>query len=182
MGCGTLYKLTPESVTTWREIILYNFERGGGSGIFPSGTLFLDDPDHLFGMTRAGGDGIGTVFELQSTDKINWRQSQPHIFLGTPDGAGPIGRLVRDASGNLFGVTQSGGGRERRNGVVFELKHSKSGWTEIILHKFGGPEYTPEPSAGLVSDSQGHLYGTTKYGGVVSECELGCGTVYEVIP
>lgn len=38
-----------------------------------------------------------------------YREKILHTFSGAPDGAGPQGGLVRDAQGNLYGVTQSGG-------------------------------------------------------------------------
>jgi uncharacterized repeat protein (TIGR03803 family) len=180
LGCGILYKLTPNSGTTWTETILYNFARGGGFGRYPSGALFFDSPNHLFGVTRAGGDGIGSIFELLNTGKGGWQESEAHIFFGDPDGARPVGRLVRDTSGNLIGVTGAGGGTNG-NGIVYELEHSKSGWKERILHRFAGPQYELNPLAGVVSDTQGHLYGTTKNGGGGS-CTLGCGKVYELLP
>ena len=53
-----------------------------------------------------------------------------HAFGEYPQGAGPHGRLVRDASGNLYG-TASGGGTAN-DGVVFKL--TSSGMT--VLHSF----------------------------------------------
>jgi uncharacterized repeat protein (TIGR03803 family) len=87
-----------------------------------------------------------------------------------------------NASGDLFGVTANGGASANGLGTVFELRRSKDGWKERILHGFSGPPDGANPSAGLVSDSQGHLYGTTRPGGTGTECSGGCGTVYEVTP
>jgi hypothetical protein len=112
-----------------------------------------------------------------------WQQSGAHIFYGSPDGQLPAGRLVADASGNLFGVASAGGTGTGGDGIVFELQRLKGGWKERILHSFTGPPDGEYPPAGLVSDSQGHLYGTTEFGGTGMGCNQGsCGTVYEVIP
>jgi hypothetical protein len=186
VGCGALYKLSPNRDGSWTETILYDFVRGGGFGVFPSGPLFFDNADHLFGVSQAGGDGLGTVFEFQNTKKNGWQQSEAHIFPGSPDGLIPVGRLVMDADRRLFGVTHGGGGPGNGNGIVYEVAHSKSGWQETILHKFSGSPDGSDPSAGLVSDGQGHFYGTTLQGGTkgsATRCSNnGCGTVYEITP
>ena len=175
-GCGTLYELIPQPDGSWTESVVYNFIRGGGFGTRPSSEILFDGKTRLIGATRLGGDGFGTIFELGRTKK-GWQQGVIHIFDGEPDGAGPIGRLVQDASGNLFGVTSGGGSFANMNGIVFELQPSKNGWKESILHIFANSPDGARPVAGLVSDSQGHLYGTTHDGG-----NQGSGTIYEVTP
>ena len=177
-GCGTSYKLT-FSAGTWKETLLYDIVRGDGFGIYPPGELFFDNPNRLLGVTLRGGDGVGTVFELNYTREKGWRETQPHIFYSVPDGDFPMGKLAADTKGDLLGVTQSGGGG---SGTVFELKHLQNGWKERIVHNFAGPPDGAYPYAGLVSDSQGHLYGTTQGGGAGTGCDGPCGTVYEVTP
>jgi uncharacterized repeat protein (TIGR03803 family) len=179
-GCGTIYKLTPDSHGGRTETITYNFAFGGGFGIFPAGELILDEAGCLFALAQAGGDQYGTVFQLRDSQKFGWQQGVLHRFFGAPlDGQLPAGRLVRTTDGNLFGVASNGGAN--RFGLVFELEHSE-GDKEQILHSFAGPPDGANPSAGLVRDSQGHLYGTTRYGGSATACTGGCGTVYEVVP
>jgi uncharacterized repeat protein (TIGR03803 family) len=180
-GCGTLYKLTLNSGRSVAENVVYSFVPGGGSGIYPSGEPVFDRANRLLAPTQAGGDGFGTVFELEET-KRGWRQSEAHIFDGNPDGARPVGRLTMDVNGNMFGATSSGAAVRHEYGTVFEIERSKNVRKEKILHSFAGPPDGASPSAGLVSDSQGHLYGTTTYGGNGGCVHLGCGTVYEVAP
>jgi uncharacterized repeat protein (TIGR03803 family) len=181
-GCGVLYKFTPNPDGNWTETVIYNFVRGGGFGIYPSGSVYFDNGNHLFGVTQAGGDGLGTVFELQDTRKRGWQEGEPHIFYAKPDGVHPTGRLVADEKGDLFGVTSQGGANG--TGIVFELERLKNGWTERILHTFGssGSGDGQNPDVGLVLDAQGRLYGTTGTGGTGTACSGGCGTVYEVMP
>jgi hypothetical protein len=185
-ACGAFFKLTPSPGGGWTETVLYNFARGAGRGIYPSGGPLFVDANHLVGVSQAGGDGKGVVFELRQSEEKGWQQNVLHIFSSQPDdGAVPIGRLVADSDGSLFG-TASGG--RYSGGVVFKLAHSKQGWSETILHNFRGRNDGTNPAAGLVFDSEGHLYGTTRNGGNIDEsrCSLGdypgCGTVFEVVP
>jgi uncharacterized repeat protein (TIGR03803 family) len=93
------------------------------------------------------------------------------------DGAFPIGTLVMDSSGNLYGTTYAGG--FRGEGTVFEISPKVGGgWTETLLHSFktnGNDGLVP--FAGLTMDSAGNLYGTTVVGG-----PLNMGTVFELSP
>lgn len=86
------------------------------------------------------------------------------------DGSGPSG-LVMDPSGNLFGVTESGG--KHGAGVVFEFVPSSGQF--MVLHSFCSKVKISKKShcldgqepgrVNLVVDVNGNLYGTTTYGG-----------------
>jgi hypothetical protein len=181
-GCGIVYELTPTSDGKWTETIIYEFARGGGFAVNPMGGLILDNASHLFGTTVAGGNGIGTVFELTRLQK-GWEQRVLHRFYGNPDGENPLGKLEKRSDGVLFGVTSRGGKSDAGSGTVFELEPSETnGWRERILHSFAGGRDGSNPLAGVVSDSQGHLYGTTQTGGSGTGCNESCGTVYEITP
>ena len=76
------------------------------------------------------------------------------------DGSLPLGGLVADASGNLYGTTSAGGGGY---GTVFKVT---PGGTETVLHSFsGGSNDGAKPTAGLIADASGNFYGTTSAGG-----------------
>jgi uncharacterized repeat protein (TIGR03803 family) len=61
-------------------------------------------------------------------------------------------------------------------GLVFELSpDGKGGWTETVLHEFGGSGDGIEPYGGVVADAGGNIYGTTAEGGA-----NGAGTVFEL--
>jgi hypothetical protein len=88
----------------------------------------------------------------------------------------PLGGVILDGSGNLYGTTSQGGTQECSDdynvfgcGTVFELSPNNSGgeWTETILYNFRSNAIDDGyfPNAGLVMDSSGNLYGTTQYGG-----------------
>jgi uncharacterized repeat protein (TIGR03803 family) len=176
-GCGIVYKLTPSAGGKWTESVLYDFVRGGGFGIYPSGGLILDNASHLLGATVAGGNGLGTVFELKQTQK-GWVQTVVYRFYGNPDGAAPEGKVAMNSAGTLFGMTLGGGANH--GGTVFALTPSMTnGWRESVISAFPKGSFLEEiPSGqGVVLDSNGHLYGTTSAGGTINS-----GSVYEVTP
>ena len=122
---------------------------------------------------------------LAPTASAEWKEKVLYSFQGgSNDGSLPVGGVVFDKQGNLYGATMNGG-------MVYQLAPpAKQGgtWTETVLYVFqgntSGDGATPE--GGLVIDGAGNLYGTTAYGGT-GNCVLlgilvGCGTVYEVSP
>lgn len=88
-----------------------------------------------------------------------------YSFAGGTDGAAPEGGLFIDASGNLYGVTESGG--TTGAGTVYELSPGSGGtWTKTVLYSFsfsGGDVYLP--TTNLVRDAKGNLYGIGPEGG-----------------
>jgi uncharacterized repeat protein (TIGR03803 family) len=100
-----------------------------------------------------------------------------HSFRTVAQGLYPMGTLVADSAGNLYGTTQEGG-TSKNWGVVYELVRPvppKTAWTETVLYSFTGGVDGSEPLAGLIFDKAGNLYGTTSKGG-----DAGAGTVFEL--
>jgi len=96
----------------------------------------------------------------------------------TKSGTAPVGQLVFDADGNLYGTTQGGGAGGV--GMVFELTPIPGGgWSEKGLHSFAKNNTDGQlPGGGpLIFDPAGNLYGTTESGGTD-----GVGTVFELSP
>jgi len=175
--------------------VLYSFT-GGADGGYPLGGLVRDSSGNLYGVTSGGGDtspeqcqptsGCGVVFELSPNGSGGWKEAVLHTFTGGTDGLEPLGNLVFDGSGNLYGTTEYGGnGCEGFYGcgTVYELSPAGGGvWTENIIHTFTSGPDGYAPWAGLVFDNAGNLYGTTRFG-VNSACNtLGCGAVFELSP
>jgi uncharacterized repeat protein (TIGR03803 family) len=99
--------------------------------------------------------------------------SDLYDFADSSDGAWPYGGLVGDQLGDLYGAAQRGG---IGYGVVFKLSLSGGTWTETVLHTFAGPPTDGSyPTAGLLRDKAGNLYGTTALGGQNS-----AGTVFKL--
>ena len=170
--------------TAQTETVLHNFNNHGSQGYAPGASLIFDTAGNLYGTTPSGGSfGAGTVFELLPQADGSWIGRFLHSFNpAAGDGTGP-GNLIIDASGNLYGVTSSGGAHNY--GTVFELIPQTGGvWHERLLHSFnnnGTDGYVPV--AGLTLDAAGDLYGVTAQGGTSVGCgSAGCGTVFELIP
>jgi uncharacterized repeat protein (TIGR03803 family) len=188
-GCGTVYKLAP-SGRGYVESVLYAF-RGGGDGAAPYGGLLADAGGALFGTTAAGGGegcggtGCGTVYKLTPT-KNGYVESVLYAFAGGVDGSAPrFGSLVADASGALYGTTESGGAgcRGAGCGTVFKLTPRRTGYVESVLYRFGGGGDGLAPLYGVIADARGALFGTTAAGGGFG-CARGngCGTVFSLTP
>lgn len=105
------------------------------------------------------------------------------LFSGGSDGEEPVGGLIVDASGSLYGTTYYGGGRPGyAHGTVFNLTPSGPTYVETIIHRFG---YSSErkgrnPSAGLIPGRDGEFYGAALLGSGGSCSPLGCGVVFEL--
>jgi uncharacterized repeat protein (TIGR03803 family) len=102
-----------------------------------------------------------------------------HTFHGA-NGAGPEGQLVRDAAGDIYGTASAGGAGicdgGHDCGTAFKL--DKTG-KQVWQHNFAGKNGFG-PSAGLLRDAAGSLYGTTVFGGNTRCSSLGCGTVFKL--
>ncbi len=121
---GIVFKLS-RSTGAWKETILYQFT-GLADGASPNGGLLLDSSGNLYGTTTGGGAfNAGTVFRISPTGQ----ESVLYSFTGGTDGQGPVGSLVADKQGNLYGTTSAGGNMNSKCtggfgpgcGVVFKL-------------------------------------------------------------
>src|SRR5580704_17476678 len=175
---GTVFELTPKASGDWKEKILHSFNNNDGIG--PQASLVFDSSGNLYGTTRIGGaHNYGAVFELAPKADGTWAEKVVHSFT-FGDGSNPEGSLIFDSLGNLYGTTFEGGAHNNA-GVVFELS-PKTG-VEEVLHSFDPRNHLDGagPTAGLIFDASGNLYGTTSEGGT-GTCKYGCGTVFEITP
>ena len=108
---GTAFELTPSN-GNWTVSPLYSFYFGGLPAL-ESG-LARDAAGNLYGTTLFGGDyvhcvyGCGTVYKL-SPNHGGWTYTLLYEFTNGNDGANPIGGVVVDGSGNLYGTAYQGG-------------------------------------------------------------------------
>jgi len=97
----------------------YNFGFSRGMVSAPEGPLIQDSAGNFYGVSFNGGaNQQGSVYKLTQSSNGNWTYTDLHDFSGS-DGAGPVGNLVMDANGNLYGVTSGGGSNQ--GGVIFEI-------------------------------------------------------------
>jgi uncharacterized repeat protein (TIGR03803 family) len=162
---GTVFKID----TAGNETILHNFTGSDGRG--PNGGhLILDKAGNLYGVAGSGGpSGYGVLYKLSKEGTLTLLHSFANSYS---DGCYPVGTVAKDKAGNFYGTTWECG--SHRDGVVWRV--SKTG-AETDLHNFDGSKEGCWPTAGVVRDSQGNLYGNT------SECGIAnTGTVWELSP
>jgi uncharacterized repeat protein (TIGR03803 family) len=190
---GTVFELIPQSNGGWAIKVLHSFT-GGSDGGIPLATLIFDQVGNLYGTARQGGTNEdGVVFKLAPNQDGSWTESVLYSFMGGADGAVPFAGVTFDQAGNLYGTTVEGGGSTNSAcnngcGTVFKLTAKSDGsWTESVLHAFclrdGCRDGATPFIAGVIFDQAGNLYGTTDYGGNLSQCSgSGCGVVFQLTP
>lgn len=177
LGPGVVFKLTA-SGGTWTETVIHAFTASGGAS-----PLTLDAAGNIYGTTSSGGKyGAGLMYMLAHG---TWTQTVLKAFCALQecsDGAYPHGRLLVDASGNIFGTTTEGGDNcSQQDGCVGVAFERTAEGTYQKLHDFGsGSSDGSHPYAGLVMDSSGNLFGTTYEGGIYDgfRCIYDCGTAF----
>jgi uncharacterized repeat protein (TIGR03803 family) len=180
-GCGVVFKLSKKG----KETVLHKFASYPTDGAYPWGDLIRDAAGNLYGTANSGGTfGPGMVFKIDKQGN----ETMLHAFYGSGDGGFPYGGLVRDAKGNLYGATFSGGilkgncsNTGAGCGTVFKIDANGQ---ETVLHEFtGGADGANPYYVDLVLDAAGNLYGTTYYGGDLScmnDLQPGCGVVFKL--
>lgn len=156
--------------------VFYSFSFSDGSS--PNGDLLRDSAGNFYGTTQFGGSSNrGIVFKLDAKGN----ETILYTFTGGADGGIPIGRVIRDSGGNLYGITSLGGDPTCSCGTVYKL--TKSG-TLKVLHSFkggkDGAQNEGQPQLGLVMVN-GEFYGSASFGGVLGcDGSLGCGVLFKV--
>lgn len=189
-----VFELTPGS-NGWSEKVLYTFGTKKGDGGITDAAMIVDASGNLYGTTQAGGNrgpwcsgggGCGVVFEVSPASHGSWKEHIPHRFAAFRyDGQYAVGGVVMDAAGNLYGTTIEGGTHRNEGiclvgcGTIYRLTpDSKGHWKETILYNFPHLKDGVGPTASLVFDKAGNLYGIAGEGG--NAC--GCGVVFKLSP
>ena len=178
-GNGTVFKLD----TSGTETVLYSF-KGKSDGGEPTSRLIMDSAGNLYGTTQLFGDhkgncdlpnsppGCGTAFKVDTAGVFSVL-----VKFDYADGDNPYNSpLTPDTHGNFSGTTLKGGDGCGGVGCGVAYKLSAAG-KESVLYNFKGGSDGDGPSAGVVEDSKGNLYGTTSVGGDAS-CD--CGVIFEL--
>ncbi|MFL6689117.1 MAG: choice-of-anchor tandem repeat GloVer-containing protein [Alphaproteobacteria bacterium] len=146
-----------------------------------AGGLSYDGHSPLYGTTAVGGAlNGGTVFQLALQDG-EWHAKLLHDFCPPPScgsGSTPLGGLVLDTGGSIFGVANLGGANDE--GAVFELSPMGSRYSYTTIYSFCSQQTCTDgirPGAGLALDASGNLFGTTTRSG-----RHDAGTLFELSP
>ena len=183
--------------STSQHVVGYNVYRGGNpNGPYTKINSTLDPNTNYSDSTIQGGQtyyyvttavdnqGVESAYSNQTEAVIpsggSGSESALYSFSGGSDPKFPYAGLIFDKAGNLYGTTEFGGANNQ--GTVFEIiPNSNGSWNETVLYSFTGSTDGGQPYGSLVLDAAGNLYGTTNFGGS-SNCNLGCGTVFELTP
>ena len=175
LGCGTVYKMTPDGKLT----TLYRFgtQTNIMDGIDPADGLAPATNGYLYGNTVQGGANpcppfadCGTVFRMTPRGAL----TTVHSFTGL-DGNQVYGRLVQAPNGYFYGTTYGGANNACSGGCGTVYKISPNG-TLTTLHCFDRADGA-KPVGGLIQAADGNLYGETKMGGAHNG-----GTIYRITP
>jgi len=193
---GTVFSLAPPASPggAWTETSLYSFSNVPYSpnGAFPTAGVVIGKNGGVYGTTPGNWNiyygctvpGCGTVFLLNPPVSPGGAWTEDVLYFFGSGGSVPNG-VVIDTSGVLYGTTSG------FSGTVFSLTLPASPGsrsTVTVLYSFtggpfgGGSDDGGNPSAGVVIDGSGVLYGTTEYGGTGTACSGGCGTVFSLTP
>ena len=102
-GTGTVYKLVASE--GWNLQTLYSFGATEGN---TNNRLTMDSAGNLYGTGQICGHGNGCVFKL-TPQNGSYVYTDLYDFTGHADGQYPFGPVAIDASGNLYGTTESAG-------------------------------------------------------------------------
>lgn len=167
-GKGEVFAVYP----TGAVAVLHSFG-SSGDGAYPQSGVIFGPNGNLYGTTLEGGSskncgttGCGTVFSLSPSGSD---ESVLYSFEGGSSGFAPNAGLLWDGRSTFYGATTRGGGLGF--GTVFSVD-SAGAATVLYAFKGAGAGDGQNPSATLIRDAQGNLYGTTSYG---------FGTVFEVM-
>lgn len=112
---GSIFKLSPRN-GGWEFSVLYQIPNGSPYN------LVIDASGNIYGTADGGTNHCGLIFKLIPSNG-SWEYTDLHDFT-CDDGAAPIGSLVLDSEGNLYGATARGGlgsNCDRGCGVVWKI-------------------------------------------------------------
>jgi uncharacterized repeat protein (TIGR03803 family) len=182
-GCGVVYKLVPDG-TKSTATVLYAFQ-GASDAHQPGANLIMDKAGNFYGTGNGGAcTDRGTVWEVSPKKDGHWTGTVLHSFGCGTDGIAPLGGVIMDKAGNLYGTTPQGGNVSAQCvfgcGTVYEIVPNGAKSTETVLFDFDGKNgFTP--NSGVIMDKAGNLFGATGHGGISCDC-FGRGVVYKLAP
>jgi uncharacterized repeat protein (TIGR03803 family) len=184
--CGdTVTNGTVFQFDTFSGLSVLHYFGGGIDGWEPFAGVALDTQGNLYGTTlRGGASDYGAVYEVTpagaETVLHSFPYPRPPAIPGPrhgADGAYPVGSVVFDPQGNLYGTTSSGGlyspgACTTSCGTVFKMTATGA---EKLIHIFTGAPNDGSGPNSLIMDTQGNFYGVTSEGGTFNS-----GTVFKV--
>ena len=161
---GTIYKINKNtSVST--PVQSFTGNSGAVPGSLPSATLAADGSGNLWGVTTGGGQArLGTIYKINAGTGAYASVADFQRSTGTVMASNPAAGLTSGGDGLLWGSTEKGGSSDL--GMLFTLNPA-TGVVQRVLDfsGTGGATAGAGPSAELVADGNGFLWGVTAAGG-----------------
>ena len=181
LGCGTVFKITPDGTLT----TLYSFcsQANCADGQTPVAGLVQADNGDFYGTTSYDGTNeAGTIFEVTPAGTLTTLYnfcSQANCA----DGSYPAAAMVQTTNGDLYGTTGGGGLTNPFPcfdgcGTVFKITSSGALTT---LYSFTGETDGERPYAALIQAGDGNFYGTTSID-TLAGGTFGGGTIFKITP
>lgn len=148
---GTVFSLRTNGVVT--NLVVF----GSTNGAYPHAGLLLNTNGILYATAYLGG-GNGSGNGVVLCVATNGQNFTNLVTFYSTNGAYPVGGVIRDRAGNLYGTTAQGGFYDY--GTVFKLDPTRGLTTLAIFNNTNGAT----PSCTLVLDAAGYLWGTTPSG------------------
>ncbi len=205
VGCGTAFVLTPsKGGTVWTESIMHAFGQSPEDGATPYSSPIVSASGAVFGVTGFGGAdnrgyiNRGVIYELTPTagGAGPWTYTVLKTMTQSPDYLeAPLGDLVTDSSGALYGAALTGGpvgvdGLVTNGGGIFKIAPPAGGvgaWTYTALHTFSADsgDFCRSgcyPYSGVSVSKSGIVTGTTTGGGShpPGTGQVGPGVVFQI--
>ncbi len=172
LGNGTVFEGT-WSGTAWITGQIYDFGASSTDAVNAVAGVTIDAQGNLYGTTSFGGtSGVGAIYKL-TPSSTGWSESILYNFQGLDDGQNPVGGVILDSAGNIYGTTFDGG--VNGGGTVYELSPSNGSWNFKTIYSFVGGYGGPYNK--LTMDATGNLYGTAN-----SDGAYGFGSVFKLAP
>ena len=156
--------------------VIHNF--GGSqteSGAQPLWALIQATDGNFYGTTNASGGGSytrGIIYKLTADGAFT-------VLYGFQGPYPPDSALIQASDGNFYGTTAWGGGSSNCYydgcGTVYRITAEGAFDTFYSFDEAAGPSE-------LIQGTDGNFYGSTYYGGSSSNCDLGCGRIFQLTP
>lgn len=150
------------------------------SGAQPASGLIQATDGNFYGTTASGGGGsctfgCGTIYKITADGAFTVLYS-----FQEPDW-GPSSSLIQATDGNFYGTTAWGGGSSNCYftngcGTIYRITPQGRFTTVYSFNQAAGP------MSGVIQGTDRSLYGSTYYGGTSSNCNMGCGTIFQLAP
>lgn len=174
---STVFKISTDGTTagTTRPQTLVSLTGTGGSnpGSFIRGSLIRGSDGSFYGTSLYGGaNERGTMFKIRTdgTELGTSHQTLVEFGGGIDVGLSPLAGMVLGSDSNFYGTTLLGG--TGNLGTVYRM--TPGGVVTTLANLNFTTHSSWSPHAGLVEDSAGNFYGTTR-----SESP---GTIYKITP